>query len=541
MKLITLLTVTLMFIFSLNAQQRTAAKTERPKIVVGIMVDQMRWDFLYRFQDRYGEGGFKRMLREGFNCDNAYIPYAQTVTACGHASVYTGSVPAINGIMGNEWYDRGLGRTVYCVEDGSVTTIGGNSNAAPMSPKNLLVTSICDELRIATNFKSKVVGIAIKDRGGVLPAGHTANGAYWYDSGSGNWVTSTYYMEELPSWVKFFNNRRIVDSLYKLNWNTLYPIKTYTQSDEDDKIYEGKSQGDAKPVFPHMLNATGGTNYLAISATPHGNTMTVEFVKAAIQGEGLGADDITDFLAVSFSSPDYIGHQYGPNSIEIEDTYLRLDKEMAALFTYLDGKFGNQYTVFLTADHGVANSPGYSKEKKLPGGVINAANSSGIMKTNNKYNIPRLMEANANGQIYLNRKAIDTAKLSFSEVKKYLVTELNKDPGIFYAFDNEEINDALLPTEVKERFINGLNVKRGGDVQVILNSGYLSWGTTGSSHGSWYPYDAHIPVVFMGWGIKSGHATRDVHMTDIAPTISTLLKIQMPSGNIGKVIGEALK
>lgn len=541
MKQIIILTVSFFVILSANAQQKSVSKPDRPKIVVGLMVDQMRWDFLYRFQDRYGEGGFKRLLREGFNCDNAYIPYAQTVTACGHASVYTGSVPAINGIMGNDWYERNLGRNMYCVEDGSVRTIGGSPTSSSMSPKNLMVTTMCDELRMATNFRSKVVGIAIKDRGGILPAGHSANAAYWYDAGSGNWVTSTYYMNELPAWVNAFNKRKIVDSLYRLNWNTLYPINTYVQSDTDDKSYEGKSGIDAKPVFPHVLNSYAGSNYGMISGTPHGNTLTTEFAMAAIIGEGLGADEITDFLAISFSSPDYVGHQYGPNSIEIEDTYLRLDRELASLFKYLDAKFGNQYTVFITADHGVANSPGYAIEKKIPGGIFNAGSSTGIAKTVGKFGIKNIVEASANYQVYLNRKLIDSAGLDFSVVKKYLISELNKDPEIFYAFDNDNISAANLPLEVRERFINGFNNKLAGDVQVILNSGYLSWGNTGSSHGTWYPYDAHIPVVFMGWGIKQGRLTRDVHMTDIAPTISALLKIQMPSGNIGKVVSEALK
>ena len=541
MKLITILALSVVLISSSQAQQHAAAKSDRPKIVVGLMVDQMRWDFLYRFQDRYGEGGFKRLIREGFNCENAYIPYAQTVTACGHACVYTGSVPAINGIMGNEWFDRGLGRSVYCAEDASVKTIGGSPNALPMSPRNLLVTTVCDELRMATNFRSKVVGIAIKDRGGIIPAGQSANGAYWYDAGSGNWVTSTYYMDALPGWVKAFNNRKIVDSLYKLNWNTLYPINTYVQSDEDDKSYEGKSGIDSKPVFPHILNSYPGNNYGMISVTPHGMTLTAEFAKAAIIGEGMGTDDITDFLAISFSSPDYIGHQYGPNSIEIEDTYLRLDRELASLFNYLDGRFGNQYTVFITADHGVANAPGYAKEKKLPGGIFNAGTAPGIVNTVNKFGLRNLVEATSNYQVYLNRKAIDSASLNFDEIKKYLISELNKDPGIFYAFDNNNISSANLPWEVRERFINGFNNKRAGDVQVILNSGYLSWGTTGSSHGTWYPYDSHIPVVFMGWGIKQGRLTRDIHMTDIAPTIAALLRIQMPSGNIGKVVSEALR
>jgi predicted AlkP superfamily pyrophosphatase or phosphodiesterase len=516
-------------------------KVEKPKIIIGIMVDQMRWDFLYRFEKRYSSGGFKRLVREGFSCDNAYIPYSQTVTAAGHSTVYTGSVPAISGIMGNDWYDRSLGKSVYCAEDASVKTIGGSPNAQPMSPKNLQVTTICDEQRIATNFKSKTIGIAIKDRGGILPAGQSANAAYWYDSSTGNWVSSTYYMNELPSWAKSFNDKKIPDSLFNLGWNTLYPTNTYILSDEDDKNYEGKSSADSKPVFPHNIAAYVGKNYGALSSTPHGNTLTLSFAKAAIEAEGLGNDEYADFLAISFSSPDYIGHQYGPNSIEVEDNYLRLDKELEAFFVYLDKKFGKNYTVFLTADHGVAHAPGYSKEKKLPGGNMNMSAVSAAKNTMEKFKISNLVESFDNYQYYLNYKKIDSAGADLDAVKKYFIKELNKDPNIFYAFDISHLQDALLPELVKNKFLNGYHPKLSGDVQIILKAGYLSGSNTGSSHGSWYPYDAHIPMVFMGAGINKGRMTKNSSMSDIAPTLAALLKIQMPSGNVGDVISEAIK
>jgi len=516
-------------------------KVEKPKIVIGIMVDQMRWDFLYRFEKRYSSGGFKRLVREGFSCDNAYIPYAQTVTAAGHSTVYTGSVPAISGIMGNDWYDRSLGKSVYCAEDASVKTIGGSPNAQPMSPRNLQVTTVCDEQRIATNFKSKTIGIAIKDRGGILPAGQSANAAYWYDASTGNWVSSTYYMNELPSWAKSFNDKKIPDSLFNLGWNTLYPTNTYILSDEDDKNYEGKSSADSKPVFPHNIAAYVGKNYGALSSTPHGNTLTLSFAKAAIEAEGLGSDEYADFLAISFSSPDYIGHQYGPNSIEVEDNYLRLDKELEAFFIYLDKKFGKNYTVFLTADHGVAHAPGYSKEKKLPGGNMNMSAVSAAKNTMEKFKISNLVESFDNYQYYLNYKKIDSAGADLDAVKKYFIKELNKDPNIFYAFDISHLQDALLPELVKNKFLNGYHPKLSGDVQIILKAGYLSGSNTGSSHGSWYPYDAHIPMVFMGAGINKGRMTKNSSMSDIAPTLAALLKIQMPSGNVGNVISEAIK
>ena len=315
-----------------------AQPVKRPKLVVGIVIDQMRWDYLYRYYERYAvNGGFKRFLNRGFSCENTFIPYTPTITACGHSSIYTGSVPAITGITGNLWWDREQMRTVYCTEDASVKTVGSSSSLGKMSPKNLLVTTICDELRLATNFQSKVVGIAIKDRGGILPAGHSANAAYWYDNTTGDWITSTYYMNELPKWVDEFNKKKSVDQYFQQGWNLLYDVKTYTQSTSDEKKYEGKPFGDK---FPYDLKKFIGKNYGLLPVTPYGNTFTAEFAKASIINEQLGADNITDFLAISFSAPDYIGHTFGPNSVEAEDGYLRLDKDLGSLFDFLDMKVG---------------------------------------------------------------------------------------------------------------------------------------------------------------------------------------------------------
>lgn len=526
--------------FTLFAQP--APVPSRPKLVVGIVVDQMRWDFLYRYAERYGTGGFRRMLGEGFTCENTFIPYAQTVTAAGHTCAYTGSVPAIHGIMGNEWYDKALGRDVYCTEDKSVKVIGGSDKAEPQSPRNLWATTICDELRLATNFRGKAIGVAIKDRGGILPAGHSANAAYWYDSRSGNWVTSTYYMESLPGWVDKFNNRKIADSFYKLNWNTLYPISSYVQSDKDDMAYEGKYGHESKPVFPHELASQAGKNYGLISATPYGNTMTLDFARKAIESEAMGVDNITDILAVSLSSPDYIGHQFGPNSIEIEDTYLRLDRDLAAFFAYLDIKVGKgQYTVFLTADHAVAHVPGFDQANKLPGTSMTSTTSDLQKKLTEKFGVNNLILDAANYQLYLNDKAIDSADADRDDIKEFIIHNLMQQEGILYAFDNEEINEANLPMEVKEMFLKGYNAKRGGDIQMILKPGNFYGGKTGTTHGSWYPYDSHIPLVWMGWGIKKGRSTNQYYMTDIAPTLAALLRIQMPSGSIGKPIGEVMK
>jgi predicted AlkP superfamily pyrophosphatase or phosphodiesterase len=361
------------------AQKKVVANTKpttqhpQPKLVVGIVIDQMRWDYLYRFAPLFKEnGGFKRMMQQGFSCNNTFIPYTPTVTAAGHTCVYTGSVPAIHGITGNNWFDEELNRTVYCSEDKTVQGVGGKDEViGQMSPKNMLTTTIGDELRIATNFKSKVIGIAVKDRGAILPAGHSATGAYWYDGKSGNFITSTYYYNSLPQWVEQFNNRKLVDSLYKLNWvATKLTKEQYLQyATEDIKDYESKPFGKDQLGFPYNLEKYVGKDYGKISTTPYGNTITTEMAKAAILAEKLGKNTATDMLTVSYSSPDYIGHSFGPNSWELLDNYIRLDEELGQLLNFLDTQVGKDaYTVFLTADHAVAHVPSFLKEHKIPAG-----------------------------------------------------------------------------------------------------------------------------------------------------------------------------
>lgn len=535
--------------FSVPAQTTTAKRSpvnapERPKLVVGIVVDQMRWDYLYRYYDRYAaNGGFKRMLGQGFTCENTFIPYTPTYTACGHTCVYTGSVPAIHGITGNSWWDNRKLASVYCTEDKSVKTVGSTTRAGEMSPLNMLVTNICDELRLATNFRSKVIGIAIKDRGAILPAGHSANAAYWYDSKTGNWITSTWYMNELPKWVQDFNARKLPDTYYAKGWSTLYPINTYVQSTSDKKDYEGKRFGSDQPGFPYDLNKYVGKDYGMINSTPWGNTMTVELAKAAVTNEQLGADNITDFLAVSFSSPDYIGHNFGPNSIEAEDNYLRLDKDLADLFTFLDNKVGKgQYLVFLTADHAVAHVPGFMEENKLPGRILNDGFKKEVKQLlKDKFGSDQLISSFANNQVHLNHPLIDSLRIDVKALKQWLVKYLEKQPGITRVFTFDELMTIPLPEKIRSMVANGYFPSRCGDIQLILEPGWIEGGKTGTTHGSWNPHDSHIPLVFYGWNVKPGKTNRETYMTDIAPTVAAMLRIQMPSGSVGAVIEEVAK
>ncbi|WP_316785461.1 alkaline phosphatase PafA [Pedobacter frigiditerrae] len=531
---------------NVNAQQKskTTTKTypaniERPKLVVGLVIDQMRWDYLYRYYSRYSNGGFKRLINEGFSVENTFIPYTPTYTACGHTSIYTGSVPAINGIIGNNWYDPELGRDVYCAEDKSVKTVGSSSRAGEMSPKNMLVTTITDELRLATNFKSKVIGVSIKDRGSILPAGHSANAAYWLDGA--NFISSTYYMQSLPTWVTDYNSKKEANRYFAKNWNTLYPIETYTQSTADNKTYEGKFRGEETPNFPHQLTGFIDKNFEMIKSTPYGNTITFDFSKLVIQNEKMGQSGNTDFLAISCSSTDYVGHQFGPNSIEAEDTYLRLDKDLEDFFNYLDKTIGKgNYLVFLSADHAVAHVPGFMKENKLPSGTVsNSALRKGLdTLMNTKFNLSKSVITVTNNQVYFDHSVIEDKKIDFTLVKKAATNYLKKQNGIADAVDLEILNNSTIPEEIRKRITNGYNARRSGDVYFISKPNWFDGGATGTTHGSWYPYDSHIPLLFMGWKVKPGKTNQTYYMTDIAATLAAMLHIQMPSGSVGSPITE---
>lgn len=516
---------------------------QRPKLVVGVVVDQMRWDYLYRYYDRYdNNAGFKRLLRQGFSCDNTMIPYIHTVTACGHASMYTGTVPAIHGIVGNDWWDDNIKDFRYCTTD-TVKTIGSNTTAAgAMSPHNLLTTTICDELRLATNFKSKVIGIALKDRGGILPAGHTANAAYWYDSKTGNWISSSYYMNALPAWVNRFNSSKLVDSFYNLGWKTLYPVNTYTESTADNMPYENKIFGSG---FPYTLSQYAGKNYNPILATPHGNTLTTLFAKAVISNEKLGAGSNTDFLTISYSSPDYVGHSFGPNSIEAEDVFLRLDKELGELLDFLDNTVGkNQYLFFLSADHGAAHVPEFLNTNNIPSGhvqpepLIDTLN----IKLKERFGHENLVVTIVNYQVVLNNHLIDSVHLDKTAITQWAARYAVQQPGILNAYDLSSISQATLSGILKEKIVNSYYPKRSGDIQLLYASQWIDdFEKGGSTHGVWNPYDSHIPLLWYGWNIKTGSTKQEVYITDIAPTLAALLKIQMPSGCTGKVIEDVVK
>ncbi|MBN9381354.1 MAG: alkaline phosphatase family protein [Chitinophagaceae bacterium] len=514
----------------------------RPKLVVGIVVDQMRWDYLYRYYDRYGTDGFRRMLGEGFTCENTLINYLPSFTAVGHTCVFTGSVPALDGISGNEWIEQLSGKTVYCTDDSTVRTVGADNASGKMSPRNLLVSTVTDELRLASNFQSKVVGVSLKDRAAILPAGHAANAAFWLDDATGNFVTSTYYMQELPAWADAFNKTRPIEKLIQNGWTTLRPIDTYKNSDGDDQVWEGRYPGETSSTFPHHIDEAYKKSKGTFRPTPFGNTLTLDFARQAVEGYQLGSGPATDFLTINCASTDYVGHMFGPNSIEVEDTYLRLDQDLGKFFHYLDARLGKgNYTVFLTADHGAAHAISYMQKHELPADFWNA---QPLVDTLNRllaarFGVDKLIRSGLNYQLNFDLGKIEENRLDFDAIKRLSVEYVQRQPGISFAVDVDKIGQAPVPEPLKSMIINGYNFRRSGAVQIVLAAGWFeAYGKTGTTHGTWNPYDTHIPLVFMGWGIRQGHTNSSVNMTDIAPTVAALLHIQMPNGAVGKPIHE---
>uniref|UniRef100_UPI00404B81B5 alkaline phosphatase PafA n=1 Tax=Gelidibacter sp. TaxID=2018083 RepID=UPI00404B81B5 len=546
MKNLSLLLIALLFATACQSQKTTVNSTSqsidnssKPKLIVGIVVDQMRYDYLTRFYSKYSDGGFKRMMNEGFNCKNNHFNYVPTYTGPGHASVYTGTTPKYHGIIGNDWYDKELKKSVYCAGDDSVQSVGTTDKAGQMSPHRMNTTTFTDENRLFTQMQGKTIGIALKDRGAILPAGHTANAAYWFHGkDEGNWISSTFYMTELPKWVFDFNTKKSVASYFK-EWNTYYDIATYTESGLDLNTFEGGYKGKETATFPYDLEAlkTQNGNYELLKISAYGNNITTDFAIAAIEGEQLGKDNVTDVLALSYSTPDYVGHNFGVNSKEIQDTYIRLDKDLERLFNYLDATVGkNEYTVFLSADHAAVEVPAYLQSNRIPAGYFE---SSAFKKKINefvaaKFGASDLIENISNNQIFLNRVKLSEMNLILEDVQQIIANEVINYEHIDKVYTGNTLANTSFSSGIEVLLQNGYHQKRSGDVIYVLEPSVISYSKTGSTHGSSFNYDTHVPLLFFGKGIKQGSTLQKTSITDIAPTMSALLGIAFPNAAKGQ-------
>ena len=549
------------------AAQKTSKSLDRPKLVVGIVIDQMRYDYLYRYWDKYGGGGFRRLLGEGFSYEDMHYNYVPTYTGPGHTSIYTGTTPSVHGIIGNNWWVREDNAATYVTEDKSVQPVGGTAAAGQQSPRYLLTTTITDELRLATNFQSKTIGVCIKDRGSILPAGHAANAAYWYDGANGAFITSSYYMKALPDWVNTFNARHLPAQYLSKPWETLLPIGQYTESSPDDVPWEGPFKGESKPVFPHDLPRLSGvpaqvatklrdageevpkTNLDLIRSTPFGNSLTADMALETVRAEQLGQRGVTDFLALSFSCTDYVGHQFGPNAIETEDTYLRLDQDLARLLEFLDKTVGKgNALVFLTADHGAAHSPDFLVDKRIPAGAVGPK----FMRDSVQHALARhygpgnWVLTYENQQVYLNRPLIAQKKLDLRKFQDETAQLMLQFAGVTRAITADDLQKSHWESGMLMYLENGFYPKRSGDVLVVLAPGWLEFysypaANTGTTHGSAAAYDTHVPMLFWGWHVPHGESAAPAVIPDIAPTLARWLHIQEPSGCTGRPLTEVLK
>lgn len=524
----------LVCVFAVKSQAQ-----QRPKLVVGIVVDQMRLEYLYRFSDDYSDRGFKRLMDKGFTFHNMNYNYTPTYTAPGHASIYTGTTPAVHGIIGNDWYIRSSGKNMYCTDDAAAKTlVAGSEKEGAMSPKNLLTTTITDELRMATNFKGKVIGLSIKDRGAILPAGHFANWAFWCTN-SGDFISSSFYGDKMPDWVTQFNKEKNYMKYINKGWSLLKPVEVYNESIADNNPYEGNLGKNTPPVFPYDLSKIYKESGMEVlKSTPFGNDFLAELATRTIDKEELGKDDVTDFLTVSFSSTDYVGHNFGPRSMEIQDTYLRLDLTIADFLEYLDKKVGkDNYLVFLTADHAVAENPNYLKDLKYN---VKNVSSKETEKALEKFSADtfgvNLVSDYSNFNIYLNWNLIKEKGLELVKVKQSFKDFLMTQDHVKRVYTQEEILAATGQDYYLNFIFKGYDPKQNGDLVILQGTGYLESRETGTTHGTPNSYDTNVPLLFYGWNIPIGESYKKEYITEIAPTLSKMLKITFTNGSECEVL-----
>ena len=529
--------------FVVRAQSQDIPELQQPRLVVMLVVDQMRWDYLTRYADRYCDGGFRRLMREGYNCNRTLINYLPAITAVGHTSIGTGSVPALTGIVGNGFHVDG--HWTYCTSDQAVHSVGTDSpddGAGKQSPQWLLCNTVADELRLATNFRSKAIGVALKDRAAILTTGSAANAAYWFDNRSLRFITSSFYMDELPQWVQDFNARQLgqqyMDSLTpgtrEARWPLLYPAESYVQSAPDGQAWED-----------HMDRS--------LQMTPWGQTITFDMACAAIEGEQLGSNPagVPDFLVVSISTTDKVAHQLSPNSIWVEDLFLRLDRDIARFLTYLDERVGEgNYLLALSADHAGMHNTRFMQDHRLPAAAWKAELHRRALDSLLHAQFPDeptpFVRDMGNLQVLFSQHILASA--AYPQIVEAALAYLNAQPDIAYAFTFDDI-PAYVVEPIRTYAINGYNRRRCGQIQLIYENGVMDDYATnieelrspthirkGTTHSVWSPDDTHIPLIFFGWGVPHGWDNRTHHITDIAATLAALLNIQQPNACVGEVI-----
>ncbi|HSP61506.1 MAG TPA: alkaline phosphatase family protein [Pyrinomonadaceae bacterium] len=552
-----------------------ASQNPRPRLVLLIVVDQFRYDYLNRFGDLFGSRGIGRLMRAGASWTEANFDHVPTFTAPGHAVFMTGASPSQTGIVANEWYERETGRKVKSTTDDSTMMLAGKPNEKGKGPGRLLCSTVGDELRLADRDRSKVIGISAKDRAAILPSGRRANAAYWFSTDNGNIISSTYYFEHLPEWVVRFNNRHLADALFGARWDRLLPNEAeyLRRAGIDDVPWENldKSSADTN-FFPHVI--TGGSTapdkpfYRALDYTPFSNDMLIAFAESTIANEKLGAGDDTDVLSVSFSANDYVGHRFGPYSQEAMDMTLRVDQQIGKLLDFVDARVGLANTIVIfTADHGASPIPEQAVLQNLAGRRYQKADllkvaEEGLQARYTRKERPatdylqtfqnkdETEQGLLNSNFYLNRAALQRDGIDLDEAERVLGEAVMKVPGVARYFTRTQLeNNSISSADpVARRVLHGFYSQRSGDVIIVYEPYTIQFDPpddptdprSSATHGSPYSYDTHVPLIIMGHGFASGRYPQAAAPTDIAPTLAHVLGVEAPSCSVGRVLLEAL-
>lgn len=539
---------------NLKKQTNVSTQSSKPKLTIIIVVDQFRADYLLRFNDLFGQKGFKRLMNQGAYFTNANYVYTNTYTATGHSTIVTGSIPSIHGVIGNKWFSRQTGKFVKASEDDKVTGVGTEGQS---SPQQLLTTTIGDQLKLSNNYQSKTFGVSIKDRSAVFTAGRQGTGAYWFDDKKGQMCSSSYFIKELPEWVVKFNDQHIADQYFQKNWERKLPEVAYQISDKDDASYEATWEGNTK-TFPHIIDGNskviGPTFYKQFGDSPFSNELLAKFALATIENEKLGQGKYPDFLTVSFSAPDLTGHMFGPYSQEAQDMIIRTDETIGVFLDGLDKQLGlNNVLVVLTADHGVAPIPKYAHQHNLGGLRIDGLKLKKDIEDRLIKRYGELEKAEdkylfglVNQQVYLNEALIREKKLDIKEVEDFVGQYAVKTEGFATYYTRSKIVAGEMPnTDVGRRIVAGFSPERSGNVFLLVKPfvqiAEAEEEYDGTGHGTPYHYDTHVPIIFMGKQVKSGVYREACSPSDIAPTLATILEVEPPNGSVGRILNEALK
>jgi hypothetical protein len=529
------------------AQDYQKIPSEKPRLIVGIVIDQMRYDYISRFWNKFGNGGFKKMVQEGTHCKNAGFQFLINETAVGHATISSGALPSDHGIIANSWYVSIQDKVVNCVEDDRYSTVGGSYESGRCSPSKLLASTIGDELKLSNGSKSKVIGIALDNDAAILSSGHAADYAFWFDTKTGNWITSSFYTDSLPLWVNEFNNKDLARLYLQWIWEPLLPMAEYTESLPDMNNFEKGING--KFVFPYDLgrlssSRTNQINYELIKFTPFGNSFTKDLAIAAIVNENLGKDEYTDILTISFSANEYIGRTFSANSVEMEDAFIRLDHELEHFFNFIDEFIGSENVlVYLTADHGLNYNPAYLEEQKIPSGEFNPNAALTLLSSylNILYGEGSWVSYYYAQQVYLNHELIEDARIPLDEFQEKVAMFLLQFEGVANAVTSHTLQTTSFQDGMFRKIQNGFHQKRSGDIIINLAPGWIENRVNNSPDHSSYSGDNHVPLLWYGWRISRATVNRPVSLTDIAPTLAFFLDISRPNSSTGEVILEVLR